>query len=73
MIEIAFYFKSQGTEKLELFSFGVYNFPNLGSETLVNADYDCAKISIFAILRAKLSPKKTIFKKILCLQINEFK
>ena len=48
-IKIALNFKSQGTEKLELFSQGAYNFQNLRIETRVIADYEYAKIFSFAM------------------------
>ena len=53
-IHTAFNFKSQGTEKLELFSQGTYNFQTLRSETLVIADYEETKIFSFAMFDMKL-------------------
>ena len=41
VIKIGFDNESQGIEKLELFSPGIYKFQNLGNETLVIADYEC--------------------------------
>ena len=52
--KIALNVKSEGTENLWLFSQGMYNFQNLGDETLVIADYKCVKISKFAVLYVKL-------------------
>ena len=48
-IKIALNFKSQGTEKFELFSQGSYNLENLRNETLVIADYEYAKVFSFAM------------------------
>ena len=36
----------------------MYNFLNLGNDTLVTADKECGKISSFAILHMKLWPKE---------------
>ena len=53
-IKIALNFKSQGTEKFELFFQGTYNFQDLRNETLVIADYEHAKIFSFAMSDMKL-------------------
>ena len=44
---ILLYFRSQGTERNELFSQGTYNFQNLRNETLAIADHLDLKISKF--------------------------
>ena len=53
-IKIALNFKSQETEKFELFSQGIYNFQNLRNGTLVIADYEYVKIFSFAVFDMKL-------------------
>ena len=53
-INIALNFKSQTTEKFELFSQGTYIFQNLRYETLVIADYEYAKIFGSAMCDMKL-------------------
>ena len=53
-IKVALNFKSQGTKKFELFPQGTYNFQNLRNETLVIADYEYAKMFIFAMSDTKL-------------------
>ena len=56
-IKIALNFKSQGTEKLELFFQGTYDSQNLRYETLVIADYEYVKISRIAVMDIKLRMK----------------
>ena len=53
-VKIALNFKSQGTEKIELFSQEAYNFQNLRNETLDIVGYECAKIFDFALFDMKL-------------------
>ena len=50
VIKNALNFKSQRTKKLEFFSHGIYNFLNLGNETLFIANYEYLEMSTFAIL-----------------------
>ena len=52
-IKIVLNFKSQGTEKFELFSQRNCNFQNLKNETLVVTDYEYAKIFSFAMFDMK--------------------
>ena len=47
-------FKSQRTEKFELFCQGTNDFQNLRNETLVIADYEYAKIFNFTMSDMKL-------------------
>ena len=54
VIKIALNFKFRGTEKIELSFQGTYNFPILGNETLIIADYKCAKFFKFGMLDIKL-------------------
>ena len=56
-IKIALNFKSQGTEKLELFFQGTYDSQNLRYETLAIADYEYVKISRIAVMDIKLRMK----------------
>ena len=51
-------FKSQGTEKIELFSQGTDDSPNLRFETLVIADYEYVKIYNFTLLNITLQAFK---------------
>ena len=53
-IKIVLNFKSQGTEKFELFSQGTYNFQNSRNEIWVIADYEYVKIFSFAMFDMKL-------------------
>ena len=57
-INIAWNFKSQGTEKFELFSQGTYDSQNLRNETLVIADYDNEIVFRFAMFDMMLWPKE---------------
>ena len=50
-------YKSQGNEKLERFSQGICIFLNVGNGTLVNAYYECVKVSSFTILHLKYEHK----------------
>ena len=50
-------YKSQGNEKLELFPQGIHIFLNVENGTLVNAYYECVKVSSFAILHLKYRQK----------------
>ena len=59
VIEILFNFNSQGIEKLALFSQGIYNFRNLGNETLFIVDVQNVQKSAFDWLAAKLWLKKS--------------
>ena len=52
-IKIALNFKSQGTDKHELFSQGIYDSQNSKYETLAIADYEYAKISRIAVMDIK--------------------
>ena len=54
VIRISLNFKSQETEKIELFSQGTDDSPNLIFETLVIADYEYVKISNFTMLNITL-------------------
>ena len=54
VIEIALNFKSQGTEKIKLFSQETYKFQILGHETLRIANYKYVKIFRFVMLDIKL-------------------
>ena len=49
-ILIILYFKSQGTEKYELFSQGTYNIQNLSNKTFSIPDHERVNISKFADL-----------------------
>ena len=53
VLDFCIFFRSK-LFKFELFSQGVYNFPNLRNETLVIADYKYAKIFSFAMFDMKL-------------------
>ena len=50
LMKIALNFKSQGTEKFELFCQGTYDSQNLRYEILVIADYEYVKISRLAVM-----------------------
>ena len=54
-------YKSQGNEKLELFSQGIYIFLNVGNGTLVVAYYECVKVSSSTILHLKYGQKGAMF------------
>ena len=53
VIKTSLNFKSQGTQKIKLFSQGTYDSPNLRYETLICADYDHVKVSCHALLDMK--------------------
>ena len=55
-IKIALNFKSQGTEKFELFSQETHDSQNLRYKTLVIADYEYVKISRIAIMDITVYP-----------------
>ena len=59
-IKLVLNFKSQGTEKFELFSQETYCFQNLRYETLVIADYEYVKISRIAVMNFKLWMKEDL-------------
>ena len=59
-VKIALNFKSQGTEKFELFSQVKYDSQNLRSETLVIADYEYVKIFRTAVINGKLWMKEDL-------------
>ena len=53
VIKTSLNFKSQGTQKIKLFSQGTYDSPNLRYETLIRSDYDHVKVSCHALLDMK--------------------
>ena len=59
IIQILFNLNYQGNEKFELFSQGIYDFQNLGNETLFIADHENVKKSAFDWLAAKLWVKES--------------
>ena len=59
-IKIPLNFKSQGTDKHELFSQGTYDSQNSRYETLAIADYEYAKISRTAVMDMKLWMKEDL-------------
>ena len=54
MIKVAFSFKSQGTEKIELFSEGTDGSIDLKYESLISADYKYKESLAFSFLDVKL-------------------
>ena len=58
MIKVAFVFKSQATEKIELSSQGIASSMNLRYESLITIGYKYDKILLFAFLDLKLCLKE---------------
>ena len=58
--DLALNFKSQGTEKFELFSQGTYGSQNLTHQTLVIADYEYVKIFRVNVMDIKLGIKEDL-------------
>ena len=62
MIKVAFSFKSQGTEKIQLSSQGADGSINLRYESLITVDYKYKEIQYFAFLDVMYGWKKVIIK-----------
>ena len=54
MIKVAFSFKSQGTEKIDLFSQGIDGSKNLRYKSLMTVDYKYKEMLLFVFLDVKL-------------------